>query len=121
MFLSLSFQHLFRISLLLTHVSVKIWTSGSSRIIARLIGSRFSILSTKLDAPSKRYEKSSVKLDTNEIGGRSVFARMNALATDLTAVAAAVFDRYAEHGMLKWDAFAAVVRGCGIDHRETTG
>ena len=43
---------------------------------------------------------------------------MNPLATDPAVLAAAAFDLYAEQGMLKWDAFATVVRGCGFDPTE---
>ena len=46
-------------------------------------------------------------------------ARMNPLATDLVAIASAVFDLYADEGMLRWDAFPTVVRGSGLDPTES--
>ena len=44
---------------------------------------------------------------------------MNSFATDSLAWAAAAFDLYADHGMLKWDAFGTAVRGSGFDPTES--
>ena len=44
---------------------------------------------------------------------------MNSFATDSLAWAATAFDLYADHGMLKWDAFGTAVRGSGFDPTES--
>ena len=63
--------------------------------------------------PSAVRRKIRIKMEKEGMG------RMNPLAPDVVALAAAVFDLYADHGKLGWDAFATVVRGSGFDTSES--